>query len=130
MFKQVQGDELSSFDPETIALFRRRESNPQTTIELMQIPRRARQHLPIFVDKEKNKEVVAWEAGHSAFWWKLLLGFGAFAWAANDYSKMYYPYGIIARRSIPISWLTFARQRVPMASVFLFAWYEKNIIDH
>ncbi len=61
MFKPVQGDELSKFDPETIDLFRRRDSDPQTTIDLLQMPRRARHHLPIFVDKEKNKAVVAWE---------------------------------------------------------------------
>ena len=64
MFKPVQGDELSKFDPETIDLFRRRDSDPQTTIDLLQMPRRARHHLPIFVDKEKNKEVVAWEQAH------------------------------------------------------------------
>lgn len=78
MFKPVTGEELSRFDPETIELFRRRETDPQTTVELMGLPRRARHHMPIFVDKEKNKAVVEMENQHANFWWKFLLGFGAF----------------------------------------------------
>ena len=35
MFKPVTGDALSQFDPETIDLYRRRESNPVVTLELM-----------------------------------------------------------------------------------------------
>ena len=54
MFKPVTGDQLANFDPETIELFRKRESDPATTHALMTIPRRARHHLPIFIDKEKN----------------------------------------------------------------------------
>ena len=57
MFKPVTGDALNNFDPETIELFRRRETDPVTTSQLMSLPRRARHHLPIYVDKEKNKEV-------------------------------------------------------------------------
>ncbi len=57
MFKPVTGDALNNFDPETIELFRRRETDPVTTAQLMALPRRARHHLPIYVDKEKNKEV-------------------------------------------------------------------------
>ena len=35
MFKPVTGDALNNFDPETIELFRRRESDEQTTLALM-----------------------------------------------------------------------------------------------
>ena len=78
MFKPVTGDELAKFDPETIELYRRRETDPQTTFELLSIPRRARHHLPIFVDADKNPLVVQQEKEHSKFWWRFLLGFGLF----------------------------------------------------
>ena len=79
MFKPVTGDGLNAFDPETIELFRKRESDERLTADLMQLPRRARHHMPIYVDKEKNPQVVAWENLHNQFWWKLLLGFGFFS---------------------------------------------------
>ena len=78
MFKPVQGEALQNFDPETIELFRRREANPAETLELLQLPRRARHHLPIFVDKEKNKEVEQWEKEHGQFFWKVMFGAGFF----------------------------------------------------
>ena len=74
MFKPVTGDALNAFDPETIELFRKRETDPGLTAELMQLPRRARHHMPIYVDKEKNPQVQQWENYHNQFWWKLLLG--------------------------------------------------------
>ena len=44
------------------------------------------------------------------------------AFAANEFSKIYYPYGIILRRSIPTSWTTYIRQRAPISLFFLGAW--------
>ena len=35
MFNPVEGDALNQFDPETIELYRRRDSNPTVTLELM-----------------------------------------------------------------------------------------------
>ena len=78
MFKPVTGDALKDFDPETIELFRKRESDPNTTLALLEMPRRARHHLPIYVDKEKNPTVVEWENQHKGYWWKFLVGFGFF----------------------------------------------------
>ncbi len=74
MFTPVQGDALNQFDPETIELYRRRDSNPTVVAELMQMPRRARHHLPIFLDKEKNPEIAKMESEHNSFIWKLALG--------------------------------------------------------
>ena len=48
------------------------------------------------------------------------------AFAANEFSKIYYPYGIIVRRSIPTSWARYIRYRAPMASFFLMAWYTQR----
>ena len=56
MFKPVSGDALNNFDPETIELYRRRQADPKETSLLMSLQRRARHHLPVYVDKE-NKEV-------------------------------------------------------------------------
>lgn len=42
--------------------------------------------------------------------------------AANEFSKIYYPYGIIIRNSIPISWATYVRQRAPITLFFIGAW--------
>ena len=79
MFTPVQGDALNKFDPETIHLYRRRDSDPTATLELLQMPRRARHHLPIFLDKEKNPEVVKMEKEHGSVMWKLFLGAGFFS---------------------------------------------------
>ena len=43
-------------------------------------------------------------------------------YASNQFSKIYYPYGIIARRSIPITWATYVMQRAPITVFFLGAW--------
>ena len=77
MFKPVTGEQLANFDPETIELFRKRESDERTTLALMTLPRRARHHLPVYIDKEKNATIQQWEAQHNQYWWKILLG-GAF----------------------------------------------------
>ena len=45
------------------------------------------------------------------------------AYASNQFSKIYYPYGIIARRSIPITWATYVHQRAPICLFFAAAWY-------
>ncbi len=57
MFNPVTGDAVNAFDPETIELFRKREHNEQATLDLISLPRRARHHLPMYIDKEKNKTV-------------------------------------------------------------------------
>lgn len=56
MFKPVTGDQFDKFDPETIDLFRRRDTDPAIVAQLLHMPRRARKHLPIFVDSN-NKHV-------------------------------------------------------------------------
>ena len=54
MFKPVTGAELDAFDPETRELYRLRETDPQSTLELLTIPRRARHHLPLFINRDRN----------------------------------------------------------------------------
>lgn len=54
MFKPVTGDQLAQFDPETIELYRRRPTDAGATLQLMSIPRRARHHLPLYIDKDNE----------------------------------------------------------------------------
>ena len=77
MFKPVTGDQLAQFDPETIDLFRRRETDPSIVAQLAVLPRRARHHLPVIVDKN-NKFMQEQEREHRNFWWQLSLGFAFF----------------------------------------------------
>ena len=41
----------------------------------------------------------------------------------NEFNKMYYPYGVIVRRSIPVSWPNYIRYRAPMLVFFGSLWY-------
>ena len=54
MFKPVSGDQLSNFDPETIELYRRRPTDEKLTTALMNMPRRFRNYLPIYIDKNNQ----------------------------------------------------------------------------
>ena len=94
MFKPVYGDELAKFDPETIELYRRRQTDPKTTYELLHIQRRSRHHLPIIVDKNANPKVVALEKEHSQFWWKFLLGFTFFCKYLSIHLFLYKHFGL------------------------------------
>ena len=54
MFKQVTGDQLAQFDPETIELYRKRHSEDRDAWALSQLARRARNHLPIPLSKNNK----------------------------------------------------------------------------
>ena len=77
MFKPVTGDQLGNFDPETIDLYSKKSSDPFFSFQLSRMPRRARHHLPVIVDKE-NAYLSQYEAEHETFWWKYMLSFGFF----------------------------------------------------
>lgn len=82
MFKPVAGDQLEQFDPETRELFSRRYHEPRVTFALMNFPRRARQHLPFYIDRS-NELVQEQERQYNQYWWKFLLAFGVFSFAMN-----------------------------------------------
>ena len=46
-----------------------------------------------------------------------------FIFAANQFSKIYFPFGIILRRSVPQTWNQYVAFRAPIATVFLVSWY-------
>ena len=45
------------------------------------------------------------------------------AFAAHEFSKIYFPYGLILQRANPVSWPRYFRQRVPIISFFVYVWY-------
>ena len=105
MFKPVTADQLSQFDQETIDLYRKRESDPRLTYALSITHRgRQRHNLPVLVSEpEKNPYIVALQKERDSFPYKIV-GLGVlFSFAATRFTKAYYPYGIIVRRSIPRS---------------------------
>ena len=122
MFKPVSGAELSKFDAETIQMYRRRDNDPRLNAALLNLPRRARNHLPIVTNPNDPTAKQYIEDGpRFAMQYAAMCGF--FMFAANQFSKIYFPYGIILRRSIPQTWNQYVAHRAPIGLFFLAAWY-------
>lgn len=122
MFKPVTGNELLQFDAETRALYSKRQSDPRLTHALLTLPRASRNHLPVVANE--NDPTVRTNAEYAASFPYKLLGMAAFfIFAANQFSKIYFPYGIILRRSVPQTWNQYVAFRAPLATVFLVSWY-------
>ena len=100
MFKPVTGSDLSKFDDETRDLFARKDSDWRITDSLLKIPRTTRNYLPI-VAKADHPYYQEKEAFFASLHWKLLAGMTVFGVAPWQFSKAYYPFGIVLRRSIP-----------------------------
>ena len=122
MFKPVQGDALKEFDAETRALYARRQSDSRLTEALLTLPRPSRNNLPV-VAAPNNATVAERTAYAEAFPYKLLASCAFFSFACVQFSKIYFPYGIILRRSIPQTWNQYVAHRAPIGLVFLVAWY-------
>ncbi|CDW88985.1 UNKNOWN [Stylonychia lemnae] len=130
MFKPVQGEELSQYDPETIELYRRRPADQTYTKLLLRMPRIARNHLPVYLDKNSQlaKDI---EQNNKTTPLKLLAGFVFFSWAVKQFTKIHYPYGIIYQRSRRTSWSSYVLQRAPLTvfclgSIYLIKEYPRQ----
>lgn len=122
MFKPVTAAEKASFDAETVAMYTRRQSDPKLTEALLNMPRPQRKHLPVVAgpDNATNKK---WTE-RAIFMPVAFLGAGAFyIYAANQFTKIYFPYGIVLRRSIPQTWQQYVSYRLPICVFFLGMWY-------
>ena len=100
-FTPVSGAQLKDFDEETVRLYTKRSSDERLTVALQKLDRRTdRNNLPVI-----SSPVTQWqkdrEAYLSTFGYKTLglLVFSIFA--MRQFSKAYFPYGIILRESIP-----------------------------
>ena len=122
MFKPVTGEALNQYDEETRALFAKRQNDPRLTHTLLCLPRVKRNHLPIVANPEDPtvKEHAAYRA---SFPYKLMAGMMFFVFAGNQFSKAYFPYGIILRRSIPQTMAQQISHRAPVGLIFLTLWY-------
>ena len=100
MFKPVTGVHLNEFDDETRALYAKRQSDPRLTHALLNLPRTSRNHVPIIASQD-HPTVVDNKAYISTFFYKVLAAAGFMTFACHQFTKAYFPYGIILRRSIP-----------------------------
>eukprot|EP00347_Sterkiella_histriomuscorum_P002870 403366478 len=122
MFTPVRGEQLSHFDAETIALFKRRESNPLDIKVLSHAPRPQRNFLPVALNP-RGQDAQKMERYGDYLWLKIGFGFLYFSWACHEFAKIYFPHGLILQRSNPVSWPRYFRQRLPILSVFAYTWY-------
>ena len=123
MFKPVTGAELSQFDAETVQMFAKRSSDERLTKHLLIQQRNVqRNNLPVVANP-----MLQWQKDREAylqsFSLKLCLGMGACMFALVQFSKAYYPAGIIIRRSIPTTPMAQLAYRGPIGAVFLVMWY-------
>ena len=125
MFKPVTGQELDNFDEETRDLYAKRSQDEKTSYILRVMPRKQRNHLPVIVD-ENNKYLQELQKANYNFPWKMLMLFGAFSVACTQYQKSYYPYGIIARRSVPISAQSKVMFYAPAGLLVTYLWWTQK----
>ena len=125
-FVPVTGSDLKRFDAETIQLYRKRESDPRYTEKLLTLDRNVdRNFLPIMANpltewqKDRQRYLSMFVPNTICF-----LAFSYFA--QRQFSKGYFPYGIILRRSIPTTPMQQVSYRAPLALLFLFLWYRQR----
>ena len=100
LFRKVEADEFGKYDPETVQLYSKRQSPEHLTTTLLKINREYRNRLPVLASKD-HPFVKEHDQTINSLAWKGILGFCFFSLATYQFSKIYFPYGIIVRRSIP-----------------------------
>ena len=125
-FRPVTGAELNSFDEETRQLYRKRVSDVRVTESLLKMNRnKDRNNLPVV-----SNPPTPWEQHRDAynrtFGLKVMAFFGFSCFAMFQFSKAYFPLGIILRNSIPMTPLQKASHRGPVAILFLYLWYRQR----
>ena len=100
MFKPVASADFQNFDAETIQAFRRRDNDPRLNAALLALPRRTRNYLPTVTNPNDPAAKAYSEDGPKFLMQYLALG-TFFMYASTQFTKIYFPYGIVLRRSIP-----------------------------
>uniref|UniRef100_A0A7S3FUS3 Uncharacterized protein n=1 Tax=Strombidium rassoulzadegani TaxID=1082188 RepID=A0A7S3FUS3_9SPIT len=135
MFKEVQGSELSNYDQETIDLYRKRENDPRVSLLLKHTPRPWRHNLSVEVEGKGNPYIEKLERDSRLFNYKFLAFYAFWSFSCFQFTKAYYPYGIIARRSIPTTLTKQLSFTLPITACFIYVWYDyrergrQNFID-
>ena len=101
MFTPVTGKDLSNFDAETIKLYSKRASDPRLTKSLLQMDRSTDRNCMPVVANPLNQWQKDREAYNATIAYKTMALFAFFCFGCKQFSKAYFPYGIILRRSIP-----------------------------
>ena len=125
-FRPVTGAELNSFDEETRQLYRKRDSDVRQTEALIKMNRNIeRNHLPVV-----SNPPTPWEQHRDAYnktiVYKTMAFFGLASFAMMQFSKAYFPLGIILRRSIPTTMMQQVSHRGPIGVFFLYLWYRQR----
>ena len=121
MFKAVSGPELKDFDEETRKLYSKRESDVRYTEALLRNPRTYRNYLPVVANGHPYLQEK--ESYLASLPWKMAAGMGFFTFATYQFSKAFYPYGIILRKSIPTTPMQQLAFKGPMTAVFVYWWW-------
>ena len=121
MFKPVT--DFSQYDDETVQLYAKRENDPRLSYALSVMVRKGRNQLPVYVDGTNNEYLQKLEKQRSNFGFNLAMYATIFTFACFRFTKAYYPYGIIIRRSIPTTNLRQASYYGPMVAFFGYAWW-------
>ena len=100
-FKPVSASESKNFDEETIRLYQKRASDERLTTKLIQLNRNVdRNYLPVIANP-----VTQYEQDRASYQRTFAIKTFAFlalsCFAMHQFSKAYFPLGIILRRSIP-----------------------------
>ena len=142
MFKPVKGDALQNYDAETIELYKKRDNDPRLSYVLSVVARPARNNLPVIVDGKNNSYLQQMESANKNFvynYFALFTFFGKqfflmkvmlthlfkynIAFGAHQFTKAYYPYGIIARRSVPTTPLKQLSYFGPICAFWGYCWW-------
>ena len=87
------------------------------------MPRRERHNLPVLVDTDDNSYMQTLQKEKDNFQYKFFGLWAFFGFAAQRFTKAYYPYGIIVRRAVPTTALTQASYYAPMLAFFAYSWW-------
>ena len=125
-FRPVTGAQLKAFDEETRQLYRKRASDVRQTEFLQKLDRNVdRNNLPVI-----SNPPTPYDLHRDAYNRTFLLKSGAFlafsCFAMMQFSKAYFPLGIILRNSIPTSMGQKVAQRGPIGLFFLYLWYSQR----
>ena len=123
MFKAVTGTDLHQYDSETQDLYKKRENDPRLTYVLSTVPRRARHNMPVLTSDDNNEYLLKLQNQRDNFNWKLMVTSGVFTFCCFRFTKAFYPYGIIARRSVPTTPMRQASYYGPMLGFFAYLWW-------
>ena len=125
-FKPVEGAELRDFDDETRKLYMKRVSDERLTTALLKLNRNTdRNYLPV-ISSDPTQFELDKKAYLASFPYKIVGAIAFFSFAMHQFSKAYFPFGIILRKSIPTTMAQQLSYRAPMLLFFGYCFYKQR----